>query len=575
MTVVLNGSALKASLQNLIGSAGSYFVGYTNSGTGATPRRVQDRLREVISVTDYANLCVTRTGALRGVNSSTGWIGATYIDWQPAVQAALDEADRRGGGIVLNPKQEGVTYYISDVVLVGSNTVLIFGDELVLANCTSGGGIFGTDEGASNSIIINPLINGSNLYTGGSGENGLGFGGSNHKCFGGQIRNCKSGNNNDGTGDGGKAVQNETEFGHVVVDGLSVKSCYMALSTRRDYASQDSGTENGPQIFSNITMEDCPILLFVQHSGSPLPANDNTGQQHSVILNGFSAKNCGSFEGAFQFSSASNVLVSNGIVTNEGFTTPAFIKGRTRYSRFVNVQFAGDVTDLVDLSPGTYCTGTGASEQNHYDIQHIGAVGTVLASSNASDKTLTNSTLIARLDTDVTTALVDADAKSATTQCVLSLDAKTFRGTSDYLNANLTNFAAMDWDGDVLANSEAGAWDMTVVASTGAITTLGTLAATYTKEGRKVTLTMDIPITTNGTAADGIRVETDTGSNPLPSHMRPPVVAVGSGVDATSNAALVCQYANATDFIITKYDGSHPGSDGARLKVSITYYVSA
>jgi len=334
-----------------------------------------------VNVLDYSHLVVTQTGPLRGVNPSTGWLGTPYEDWVFAIQAAFDAAEN---GTVVLPDR-GTPYIISDVIYLRTNTTFYCDGWIKLGNSTQGGGIAGTLDGSTDSTVYNLKIDGSNIYTGGSGENGWGFGGSNHKIIGGHIINCARGGN--APFDGGKGIQNETEFNNIIVEGVTFENCFMAISTRQEHILH--AYDCGPQLFANITAEDCGIFFFVEYAGvGSVP----DGKKHSVILDGFSARNCGNFEGALQFSNAGNVLVSNGLIINPGFTTPAFIRGRHRYCSFTNLQFSGNCTSIINNALGTYSPLSAASEQNTYDIQHIGTIATAIGSANESDKTITNST---------------------------------------------------------------------------------------------------------------------------------------------------------------------------------------
>jgi len=517
-----------------------------------------------VNVLDYSSLVVTQTSALRGVDPATGWIGVAYEDWCFAIQAAFDAAE--GKSVVLPAR--GTPYIISDVILLKTGTTFYCDGEIKLGNSTNGGGIAGTLDGSTDCVIYDLKVDGSNIYTGSSGENGWGFGGMNHRLIGGHIKNCARG----GTGarDGGKAIQNETEYGNIIVSNVTFENCFMAISTRQEHIAH--AYDCGPQIFSNITAEDCEIFFFVEYAGvGSIP----DGKKHSVVLNGFSARNCGSFEGALQFSNAGNVLVSNGLIINPGFTTPTFILGRHRYCQFNNLQFSGNCTSVISNSLGTYCALSAESEQNNYDIQHIGTIATAIASSAASNTAITNSTINLRIDTDPSVQLVDSIVDDSSTNCVITFDNKVLRGSTTFIYTYYVNFAAVGWVGDVIGNCAEGAWTPTITSSSGTITTVSNVVGLYRKVGRDVTLFLTFTITTNGTGAGNLNLTT-TG---LPASVTPPVQGTtGTFTENTVTGFMGYIYnpgSGGNPLAMFKYDGTYPGATGAKYSCTIQYAVSS
>jgi hypothetical protein len=517
-----------------------------------------------VNVLDYASLVVTQTGPLRGVNPATGWIGVAYEDWCFAIQAAFDAAE---GGSVLLPNR-GTPYIISDVIYFRTNTTFYCDGEIKLGNSTNGGGIAGTLDGSTDCVIYDLKIDGSNIYTGSSGENGWGFGGSNHRLIGGHIKNCARGVG--APADGGKGIQNETQYGNIIVSDVTFENCFMAMSTRQEHI--DHVYDCGPQIFSNITAEGCGILLFVEYGGvGSIP----DGKKHSVVLDGFSARNCGSFEGALQFSNAGNVSVSDGLIINVGFTTPAFIRGRHRYCNFDNIQFSGNCTNVISNTPGTYSPLTAASEQNNYNIQHIGTIATAIGSSAASDSAITNSTINLRIDTNPTSGLVDSNVDADSTFCVMTLDDKVLRGSTIFISTYYGTFAAVGWAGDVIGNCAEGAWTPTITASVGTITTVSNVVGLYRKVGRQVTLFLTFEITTNGTGSGALLLAT----NALPASVTPPVQGTtGTFTENTVGPSFGFVYnpgSGGNPLALLKYDATYPGTTGGKYSCTIQYAVSS
>lgn len=99
------------------GPNGSNLVGFINTGTGASPRTVQGRLRDSTHATDfYAN----------GVNGAlvdpTG-----VVDSGRGIQAALNKVGLAGGGAVYLPPG---TYRISDPLEINYPNVTLYGDGM-------------------------------------------------------------------------------------------------------------------------------------------------------------------------------------------------------------------------------------------------------------------------------------------------------------------------------------------------------------------------------------------------------------------------------------------------------------
>lgn len=91
-----NGNGL---LPLLSASSGSSLVGFLQSGTSATARTVQDKLRETVSVKDF------------------GAVGDGLTNDTAAVQAAATAIAAQGGGALFFPKG---TYYIDNVSVIGA-----------------------------------------------------------------------------------------------------------------------------------------------------------------------------------------------------------------------------------------------------------------------------------------------------------------------------------------------------------------------------------------------------------------------------------------------------------------------
>jgi hypothetical protein len=105
-------------------------------------------------------------------------------------------------------------------------------------------------------------------------------------------------------------------------------------------------------------------------------------------------------------------------------------------------------------------------------------------------------------------------------------------------------------------------WTTTVTPFSGSFTTLGTVTARYQRYGKTVFCRVQIPITTNGTAAGRIDFT-------LP--FTAATSFTGCGVDATTGNQLSIRQVTGTTAGIARYDNVYPGANGANLVVSFFY----
>jgi hypothetical protein len=317
-----------------------------------------------ISVLDYAGLAVVT--ACRDPGDPASHLLTSFLNWTPAIQAALDAADAAGGGAVVLPKNT-VPYYVQDALTIGSNITFICEDWIVLADYNLVGH---TVAAYGNNIVIQNLqIDNSNIYAGGSGYNGFTAAGIGIKVIGGYIKNCARGSG--APADGGKGVQIEDgDSFDITVSDVTFSNCFMGMSTVRDFGTTDP--YNGI-IYNSIAAFDCDILFLVKQTNG---TQSQTGLEHTVQLNNFYAKNCGAFEGVLQFSRASNVLISNGIIVNDpAVSTTSMVRGNHANCQFVNIGFYGNTNSVINLDQSTYAPDSSqAIQNNRYDVQVWGQV---------------------------------------------------------------------------------------------------------------------------------------------------------------------------------------------------------
>lgn len=126
---------------------------------------------------------------------------------------------------------------------------------------------------------------------------------------------------------------------------------------------------------------------------------------------------------------------------------------------------------------------------------------------------------------------------------------------------------AASTDPNTLDDYEEGTWSPTITASTGTITTLGTVLGNYTKIGRKVTASVTVAITTNGSAAGHIiaTLPFTAGS----------VTCVGAGREylVTGEMIQVSVPAASTTMTLHSYNNAYPGGDGRFIVATVTYFA--
>lgn len=396
------------------------------------------------NVLDYADLAEVVTA--RSPGDPASHLFTSFLCWDKPIKAALDACFDAGGGTVVLAKNT-VPYYVRDVIFVKSNTTFICEDWIILADYNYEGGTLGAN--GDNIVVQNLQIDNSNIYAGGSGYNGIGAGGKNITFKGGIIKNCQSGNNGDGTGDGGKGCQIEPGDGEdIVIDGMTFDNCFMAMSTIRDFGTPEAYYGI---IYSNITAYNCKILFFVRQANG---AQSQTGLQHSIQLNNFYANGCGTFEGVMQFSRASNVMVSNGIVVvDPTASAQPLIRGNHANCTFTNIGWFGNAVNCVSLDPSTYAVDSSQpNENNVYDINVWGQVNFFAdASVTTTYRTLNGCTGTVTFRLAPATAFFGNELRNGTS--LFNLSCNTSGGAvSKFVLAN----TSLNFDGSTLPYTFAG-----------------------------------------------------------------------------------------------------------------------
>lgn len=322
------------------------------------------------NVLDYASLAEVVNA--KSPSDPNSHLLPSFLCWDKPIKAALDAAYAAGGGTVIIPKNT-VPYYVTDEVVVKDNTTVVFEDWLILADYNLVGHCLRCV--GENITLHNVMIDNSNIFAGGSGYNGVvivpNSSGTNKsiKIFGGWIKNCARGGV--APRDGGKAVQCEPgEAELFLVDGLTITDCFMALSSGRQFLSPEPYYGI---VYNNITAGNCGILLFVAQTNGP---QDETGLEHTVQLNNFYAVNCGTWQGTLQFSRASNVHVTNGVVVfTSGVTNQSLIRGTHANCVFDNISWYSNTNSCVNLDASDYSIANNEPYDNNvYNINVLGQI---------------------------------------------------------------------------------------------------------------------------------------------------------------------------------------------------------
>jgi len=106
----------------------------------------------------------------------------------------------------------------------------------------------------------------------------------------------------------------------------------------------------------------------------------------------------------------------------------------------------------------------------------------------------------------------------------------------------------------------------TIISTVGTITTLGTVVTKYQRVNKTVNISLEIPITTNGTGAGIITV-----SSPFAAASA--AAFAGREVNTTGAALSASIAATSSTILVTSYTGAYPAADGYKLVVSGTFNV--
>jgi len=388
--------------------------GFTNSGTGAIQRTVENKLKDTVSVKDFG-------------------IGSGITDDTTEIQTLLNEVSAGGGGEIIFDSDNN--YLVSDTITIPGNLTLRFTGAgfITLTQTTSLGGVFiilGTDSvPVENIVIYNPKVDAASYghpTSATSGENG--FGGTNCKnvqVFGGTIKNCRRGTSSP-VSSGGKGVQFENGVENILVDGTTILNCTTAVEIggAPDAVGPVQFRRYRNVQYRNLRVFDCNRVISVIQSFSP---PDTTPEVGLVQISDILAYNCGRESvagteknfGAVVIDRASNVTIKNLFLANT--STYGDLGAVVRQARGTNcsveVEFLGNADALVlhDVGSTGYGT-TGTCEDNTYRVFHKGTAGYAISGASGQTATLLENFYEMQLDT-VSTGLVNTVVAFATLYC--------------------------------------------------------------------------------------------------------------------------------------------------------------
>lgn len=366
-----------------------------------------------------------------------------------SLQAAFDLADTVSiqGGLRIDIPGGADHYGIDGTIdmRIKSNTRLVWtgGSFLKLLSASFGGGVIGTLKDSVNIEIHNPLIDGNNIFAGGSGQNGLGLVSRGVRVYGGNIKNCARGNVS--PFEGGKGIQ--SEGGNIIakVFGTTLENCHIGASARRDFI-----TDPDPSIdvvWDSCTYISCNHAWFVGMNN----INDLDADEQSVkvpnftIINSGTADAVGEFDaGAIVLDRANNVIADgtiSGTVTLEGI-----IRGRHRNCKFeIKVDQSAD--GLINIDPTVMGADTNVTTGNTYTLNATGTYD-YLALSDLTDAThpnrvINNSDLDIKLVNDVNIAIVTPATRNGNARLKVKLSDKVIEGDAADFNSKVTNMAGV------------------------------------------------------------------------------------------------------------------------------------
>jgi hypothetical protein len=507
-------------------------VTYDPPFTGSVPTNVENKLAETVSVMDF------------------GAVGDGVADDTAAIQLALDAGEN---GAVYFPTG---TYLVSSALTVNASThVYGSGFDAIVKTNSATANIFNV---SGQYVFISDIaFNSSVTRTDGYYVDVL-SGSSRFRIQQFWMYNAKSGICVRDTSSTVTIAQGEI-LNNVAATGVGIK-----IEGGLDISIRDILIDQGAQIFAGIhitkagdvSIEDCQLI----NSGQALYLDADGTAIDSVWANNTFFDN--SARGLY-------ILASNAGTVQRCLFDQCWFSSSTNQGILLNTATAG-VVDGIDFN-GCHVFLNGSNGIQVESAKNIQIHDCAIAANTV------NGVAIASNVNYISVQDCHSGAGYGLTANGTGILVDT--GTGDYLricNNDLHNntlagmtYAATGFNSVVSGNLNYSGWiayTPTITTAAGTITTLGTVVAKYQKVNKTVTISLDIPIVTNGTGSGVIFV-----TNPFTAAS---AAAFAGREDAITGAALSASIASGSATIqISTYAGAYPGANGYRLTVSGTFNV--
>ena len=560
--IFCNGVNVRSALEKLQSPYGASFMGFTQSGTGAVARTVQDKARETVSVKDF------------------GAVGDGVADDTLAIQAAINYVCNQttttignGGGRLFFPAGK---YRFTDTLRVGYGLCIegVWGGGYPYVGSAAQTSQLWADFGTN----INKWAIDSQTF---------------HSAAGG----------------GGRILYNEWVSGSIDGTGIDGFNSIHGLSIKNILLTDANGTLQTNVIYGSIRLVGCPnanlenVTIF--GFGYSLTLNCSFGirvrniasQTNYYGLMAYNANNCIDVQGQFdKIVSPSRLTVPVGVIPSwmpsaATFTSGSFNMSGSHYQSAKGItvaaaqsvgsngatidvicQYWDDTVFLYNSYSSTFtqlyseqcyqnvlstCYGS-FNILNAHNYSTIGplpyfgdfgyqSIGEINVGGNNTARAFFQNVWSGASAADPSYILVHSTSNGAGPAVPL--------GTISIPSRQRIN-----------KMYEEGFWTPTLSVPAGALTTVGACSGSYTKVGRLVTAQFSCAITANGTGSGYIIV------GGLPYNVTNVSFVSGGREDGVSGKMTMVQaQPGTTNARVWFWDGTYPGANGAIFNGSITY----